>query len=224
VEIRVSEPPEIRSALEEEIRRELAAGARRPATVHVLSAYKQGYSWIVDVLLPRLRELPVAAIDFTYHTLEESEEIRWQTIAAETRWLQEVYPFDAILARELGISDTAVVFHPTRRKDPIYTFEAKDSTGAVILRETFDPRYVVRPFFDLFPEYEQVRVTTGWVTAVAGGTRWWTGGWPRTRSGSGTGSRPRPSRRSSPTSWTSRMGIPPATTPPSSTSSGWISA
>jgi hypothetical protein len=169
VEIRVSEPPEIRSALEEEIRRELAARGAGQATVHVLNAYKQGYSWIVDVLLPRLRELPVAAIDFTYHTLEESEEIRWQTIAAETRWLQEVYPFDAILARELGISDTAVVFHPTRRKDPIYTFEAKDSTGALILRETFDPRYVVRPFFDLFPEYEQVRVTTGWVTALAGG-------------------------------------------------------
>ena len=169
VEIRVSEPPEIRSALEEEVRRELAERGAGQATVHVLNAYKQGYSWIVDVLLPRLRELPVAAIDFTYHTLEESEEIRWQTIAAETRWLQEVYPFDAILARELGISDTLVVFHPTRRKDPIYTFEAKDSTGAVILRETFDPRYVVRPFFDLFPEYEQVRVTTGWVTAVAGG-------------------------------------------------------
>jgi hypothetical protein len=169
VEVRVSEPPEIRGALEKEIRRELSARGAGPSTVHVLSAYKQGYSWIVDVLLPRLRVLPVAAIDFTYHTLEESEEIRWQTIAAETRWLQEVYPFDAILARELGIPDTAVVFHPTRRKDPIYTFEARDASGAVILRETFDPRYLVRPFFDLFPEYEQVRVTTGWVTAVAGG-------------------------------------------------------
>ena len=168
VEIRVSEPTEIRAALEEEIRRELAARGAGQATVHVLSAYKQGYSWIVDVLLPRLRDLPVATVDLTYHTLEESEEIRWQTIAAETRWLQEVYPFDAILARELGISDTAVAFHPTRRKDPIYTFEARDSSGAVILREAFDPRYVIRPFFDLFPEYEQVRVTTGWVTAVSG--------------------------------------------------------
>jgi hypothetical protein len=168
VEIRVSEPPEIRAALGQEIRDDLAGRGSGPATVHVLSAYKQGYSWIVDVLLPSLRDLPVAAVDFTYHTLEESEEVRWQTIAAETRWLQEVYPFDAVLARELGLSDTVVAFHPTRRKDPIYTFEARDSSGAVILRETFDPRYVVRPFFDLFPEYEQVRVTTGWITAVSG--------------------------------------------------------
>jgi len=169
VEIRVSEPPEIREALEEEVRAALADRGVSDATVQVLSAYKQGYSWINDVLLPQLRGQPVASIDLTYHTLEESEEIRWQTIAAENRWLQEVYPIDAILARELGISDSVVTFHPTRQKDPIYTFEARDTTGAMILRETFDPRYVVRPFFDLFPEYEQVRVTTGWITASSGG-------------------------------------------------------
>lgn len=168
VEVRVSEPPEIRAELEEEIREALADRGATAAMVHVLSAYKQGYSWINDVLLPQLRGKQVASIDLTYHTLEESEEVRWQTIAAETRWLQEVYPIDAVLARELGIGDSVVAFHPTREKDPIYTFEARDSSGSVILSDTFDPRYVVRPFFDLFPEYEQVRVTTGWVTATAG--------------------------------------------------------
>jgi hypothetical protein len=169
LDLRVSEPPEIRRGLEEEILEKAAARGVDDATVHVLSAYKQGYSWIHDVLLPRLRGRGVDSVDLTYHTLEESEEVRWQTVAAETRWLQEVYPFDAVLARELGIADSAVVFHPTRRKDPIYTFEARDSSGAVVLRDTFDPKYVVRPFFDLFPEYEKVRVTTGWLTAVLGG-------------------------------------------------------
>jgi hypothetical protein len=168
VEVRVSEPPEIRQELEEEIRGELTSRGASEVRVHVLSAYKQGYSWINDVLLPRLRGQAVASIDLTYHTLEESEEVRWQTIAAETRWLQEVYPIDAILARELGISEDVVTFRPTRRKDPIYTFEARDASGNVLLQETFDPRYVVRPFFDLFPEYEQVRVTTGWITASSG--------------------------------------------------------
>lgn len=169
IEIRVSEPPEVRESLEDEIRTSLSERGVSDAEVHVLSAYKQGYSWIHDVLLPRLRGQPVASIDLTYHTLEESEEVKWQTIAAENRWLQEVYPIDAVLARELGISDSVVSFHPTRRKDPIYTFEARDPAGAVLLRETFDPRYVVRPFFDHFPEYEQVRVTTGWIKASSGG-------------------------------------------------------
>ncbi len=168
VEVRVSEPPEVRAALEAEIRAALEGRGAVNPTVHVLSAYKQGYSWIHDVLLPELRGREVASIDLTYHTLEESEEVRWQTIAAETRWLQEVYPIDAVLARELGISDSVVTFHPTRDKDPIYTFQALGPAGEVILRETFDPRYVIRPFFDLFPEYEQVRVTTGWITASSG--------------------------------------------------------
>jgi len=170
VELRVSEAPEIRTALETEIRNGLAARGAPDARVHVLSAYKQGYSWINDILLPRLRGQDVGSIRLTYHSLEESEEVRWQTIAAETRWLQEVYPIDAVLARELGISDSVVTFHPTRRKDPIYTFEALDPSGGLILRETFTPTYVVRPFFDLFPEYEQVRVTTGWIRATSGGS------------------------------------------------------
>jgi hypothetical protein len=169
VEVRVSEPPGIREQLRAEIEKELTERGASEATVHVLSAYKQGYSWIHDVLLPQLRGREVASIDLTYHTLEESEEVRWQTIAAETRWLQEVYPIDAILARELGISDSVVTFYPTREKDPIYTFEARNPSGELILRDTFNPRYVIRPFFDLFPEYEQVRVTTGWITASSGG-------------------------------------------------------
>ena len=82
---------------------------------------------------------------------------------------RQVYPIDAILSRELGVPDSAISFHPTRQKDPIYLFEARDASGEVVLRETFDPHYVVRPFFDLFPEYEQVRVTTGWITASSGG-------------------------------------------------------
>ena len=107
-------------------------------------------------------------IDVSYHTLEESEEVRWQTVAAKTRWLQELYPIDAVLARELTIPDSAVAFHATRRSDPVYTVTAWDSSGTVVLEDSFSPSYVVRPFFDLFPEYEQVRVTTGWLTVVQG--------------------------------------------------------
>ncbi|HEX9887201.1 MAG TPA: M14 family zinc carboxypeptidase, partial [Longimicrobiales bacterium] len=168
VEVRVSEPPEVRERLADEVRAALAARGVTDPEVHVLSAYKQGYSWIEDVILPELKTLPVAAVDITYHTLEESDEVRWQSVAADTRWLQEIYPIDAILARELAIPDTAVAFHTSRALHPIYTFVARDSAGAEVLRETFDPRYVIRPFFDLFPEYERVRVTTGWITATSG--------------------------------------------------------
>lgn len=168
VQIRVSEPPEVREALADEIRDELARRGVDDPEVAVLNAYKQGYSWLHEVVLPRLRGRDVAGIDITYHTLEESDEVRWQTIAADTRWLQELYPIDAVLARELAIPDSAVTFHPTRAAEPVYTVVVHDAEGREVLRESFDPHYVVRPFFDLFPEYEQVRVTTGWITAASG--------------------------------------------------------
>lgn len=168
IEIRISEPLEVRRQVAEEIRREMARRGVSEGEVQVLSAYKQGYFWIVEVVLPRLRLLPVASISLVYHTLEESDEVRWQIVEAESRWLQEVYPFDAVLARELGIPDSVITFHPTRRREPIYTLEARDADGKIVYRDEFHPRYVVRPLFDLFPEYEQVRVTTGWITALSG--------------------------------------------------------
>jgi hypothetical protein len=171
IEVRLSEPPEVRADLTREIRDLLETkGVTRGAfDVVVLSAYKQGYSWIEDVILPELRERPVARIEIAYHTLRDSREVRWQAVESETRWLQELYPIDAVLARELGVADSSIVFVPTLESEPIYRVRAFDAAGNEILSETFTPRYVVRPFFDLFPEYERVRVTTGWLTAVADG-------------------------------------------------------
>src|SRR5206468_6528606 len=46
---------------------------------------------------------------------------------------------------------------------------AKGAGGAELLRRTFEPRFVERPFFDRFPDYERVRVTTGWIKADVAG-------------------------------------------------------
>ena len=171
VRVRVSEPPEVRQALEEEIRTALETqGASRDAfDVEVLSAYKQGFSWLNDSVLPRLRGMAIGGIEIAYHTLKESEEVRWQRVASPTRWLQELYPIDAVLARELGIAESAVTFTPRVDDDPIYTVTVRGTGGAILLEDSFTPKYVVRPFFDLFPEYEQVRVTTGWLTVEVDG-------------------------------------------------------
>ena len=171
VRVRVSEPPEVRQALEVEIRTALETrGPSRDAfDVEVLSAYKQGFSWLNDSVLPRLRGMAIGSIEIAYHTLKESEEVRWQRVASPTRWLQELYPIDAVLARDLGIPESAVTFTPRVDDDPIYTVTVRSTGGAILLEDSFTPKYVVRPFFDLFPEYEQVRVTTGWVTVEVDG-------------------------------------------------------
>jgi hypothetical protein len=171
IEVRVSESPEVRAQLTRDIRHELERrGVQADAfDVQVLSAYKQGYSWLNDVILPRLDGQPVRRVEITYHNLKDSKEVRWQEIEAETRWLQEIYPVDAVLAKALQVPDSMITFKATYQQRPVYTVRAYDASDRVLLEESFDPKYVVRPFFELFPEYEQVRVTTGWVSVEANG-------------------------------------------------------
>jgi hypothetical protein len=52
---------------------------------------------------------------------------------------------------------------------PTYEVVATAPDGREILRQTFEPKIVVRPFFDQFPDYEHVRVTTGWISAAVDG-------------------------------------------------------
>ena len=173
IEVRVSESPQIRDRLRQEIEAALRSKGADPAAfdIRVLSAYKQGYSWLHDAIMPRLRGRPVGSIAISYHTLKDSREVKWQTVESDTRWLQEIYPIDAILAHELGVPDSIVSFTPTQQRVPIYSVVVKDPAGRELVREDFDPAYVVRPYFDLFPEYERIRVTTGWVTAEVDGAK-----------------------------------------------------
>jgi len=170
IEVRVSESPEIRQQIEQQIGTELKSKGIDPASfeIAVLSAYKQGFSWLNDFILPKIRDKEIGEIAITYHTLKESDEIRWQTVNANTRWLQEIFPIDTVLARELNIPASRITFRRQVEKDPIYTVVVTDPGGVIILEESFDAKYVIRPFFDLFPQYESVRVTTGWVTVKAG--------------------------------------------------------
>ena len=171
IRVRVSEPPEVRRALEAEIITDLESQGGDPNDfeVDVLSAYKQGFSWLNDAVLPRIRGRAIESIEIAYHTLKESEEVRWQRVASNTRWLQELYPIDAVLARDLGIPESAITFVPRVSDDPIYTVTVRGTDGTILLEDSFTPKYVVRPFFDLFPEYEQIRVTTGWINAEIDG-------------------------------------------------------
>ena len=52
---------------------------------------------------------------------------------------------------------------------PAYEVTATAKGGAQLFRRTFDPAIVERPFFDRFPDYEHVRVTTGWIKASVAG-------------------------------------------------------
>jgi hypothetical protein len=171
VEARLSEPPEIRHQIEQQARAELIkAGADdKQTSVTVLSAYKQGYSWLYDVVRPALQGQAVDQITIKFAEIGPPSGWKQQGMYAPTRWLLEIYPIDEILASELKIDLRKIKFAMAPIGSPAYEVTATGAGGAPLFHGTFDPAIVERPFFDRFPDYEHVRVTTGWIKATVAG-------------------------------------------------------
>ena len=171
IEARLSEPPAVRRQIEQDARAAVVkAGADdQKTTVTVLSAYKQGYSWLYDVVRPKLASQPLDRIRIRFAELGPPADWSQEGMFAPTRWLLELYPIDEVLARELKIDLSKIAFEKAPIGSPAYEVIATSADGSELLRQTFEPAVVERPFFDRFPDYERVRVTTGWLKAVVGG-------------------------------------------------------
>ncbi len=169
LEARLSEPPEIRRRVAAEaIRRLIDAGADPDATtVQVLSAFKQGFSWLRESVAPRLAGREIGEIVIEFLRNDPPEEWPHQSIHTPLRWLHEIFPIDEVLAADLGLVVRQIRFEMADN-GPIYRVRATDPDGRTILEDAFDPVWVLRPYVDRFRDYEQVRVTTGWVTAASG--------------------------------------------------------
>ncbi|HEV8345925.1 MAG TPA: M14 family metallopeptidase [Vicinamibacterales bacterium] len=171
IEARLSEPPEVRKQIEDQARAELVqAGADDTTTrVTVLSAYKQGYGWLYDIVRPALAGKTIDSITIRFAEIGPPAGWKQQGMFVPTRWLLELYPIDEILASELKIDVKKIRFEKMPIGSPVYEAIATGAGGSELLRRTFEPKFVERPFFDRFPDYERVRVTTGWITADVAG-------------------------------------------------------
>ncbi|MDH3223648.1 MAG: cellulose biosynthesis cyclic di-GMP-binding regulatory protein BcsB, partial [Gemmatimonadota bacterium] len=170
LEARLSEPPELRATIAREAReRLLAAGAGASSSVRILSAFKQGFFWLDEVIKPALEEEDVGEIVISFLENEPPEAWPHQAILTPLRWLHEIYPIDELLARDLGLPLDRIRFEMVE-EGPTYHVSVRAPGGREILAESFEPRWVLRPYFDHFDDYERVRVTTGSITARIDGT------------------------------------------------------
>ncbi|MEW5980735.1 MAG: M14 family metallopeptidase [Acidobacteriota bacterium] len=170
IEARLSESRELRASIERQATRQLLEkGASPDSRVIVLSAYKQGYSWLFDVVRPALAGKPIKEVRIRFAEAGPPPDWRQQAMYIPTRWLHEIFPIDEVLARELRLDLAQIAFEKGPVGVPTYEVTATGAAGEVLWRQTFDPRFVVRPYFERFPDYERVRVATGWMEATVGG-------------------------------------------------------
>jgi hypothetical protein len=169
LEVRVSEGPEEREKLKQQLLELLKQAGSDPAQteVTVLCTYKSGYSWLVDEIAPMLKTKSVAKmkIDFApYPDLTKQT-----TMRSLYRWNQELFPVDEVLAKELRtpLKDIEIA-KMDDDKGPTYRVHAYSADGKEILSREFTVKTISRPYNDQFPEYETVTVETGWVKLTAG--------------------------------------------------------
>jgi hypothetical protein len=169
VEARLSEPLALRKTLAAEIRSELTKAGAAEAGVRVLSAYKQGYSWLTEEVIPALAGKGAKSIRIRIAAHKPDLSKKFKFYSVPTRWLQELYPVDEIFQRDLGIPVGAFRMELADDAKETYALEALDAGGRVVHRATFSPKFVEREYLDKFPGWSRVEVTTGWIDARVDG-------------------------------------------------------
>jgi hypothetical protein len=169
LEVRVSEGPDQRRKLEAEFRGILTKTGVDPhkLTVHVLCAYKQGYSWLMDEVAPMLAGKPVDSIRIDF--AKDIDTTNMRAMHTEARWVQELYPVDEMLARKLNLPLAKISLNEIEppSNGATYRVHAMDAAGKEILTRDFKVATVMQPYNGVITRYEDVEVETGSVKLTA---------------------------------------------------------
>jgi hypothetical protein len=162
ISLGLSESPEIRTRLRKQIEQAAAELVKVPVEVEVASSYKQGFFWLTEKILPALKGKGVAQVIVRF--AEEKTDLRKprRFYAEPTRWLQELYPADEILSRELALPLEKIRFEMSPALPSGYEVSALDARNAPLLEQAFSPRVREIPYLKVLPEWGTVKLTTGW--------------------------------------------------------------
>lgn len=186
----LSEDREVRRAFAGRISRAVSAKGAILEKSEVICAYKQGFSWLEEVIVPKLEGRPVARMDIFFKPFLAPGVSDWGDVDGASpsyntgagnpdkwfdlplRWLQELYPVDDVIAPRLGISrdDIAMEIYEGE-EDLTYEVAAFDAEGVELLREQYKAAYSERPYLSLYPEMGRVHPATGFIRMSVNGRR-----------------------------------------------------
>lgn len=170
VSLGLSESPAVREKLKGDVEGILRTAGYIDARVEVLSAYKPGFFWLAERVAPTLKGSKVRRLIIRFAREDVDIIGPRRTYSEQSRWLQELYPVDEILSRELGVPLDAIEFEAKDPDGPIYEVHAFDDQGAPLLEESFSPPVREIPLLNALPEWGTAKVTCGWLRIKAGKT------------------------------------------------------
>ena len=185
----LSEDRESREMQAEEFAAAALAKGAQLDSAEVICAYKQGFCWLEEIIMPKLRGfktidkieiffkpyLAPGVTDWqdedgsvpTYNNLKTDDESKWLDLPI--RYLQELYPIDDILASGLKIPRENIIFSEyTGEEDITYLVKATHEEAA-LFTETYKAVNNERNYLDAYPGMGKVHPGTGWVWAAVNG-------------------------------------------------------
>lgn len=169
IEARLSEPAAVRAKIADDVRAQLVKKGLKESdiSVSVLSAYKQGYSWLVEDVLPALAG---KAVDRLVVSVADGAPTSTQpqvSAGGANWWLSDLDPADEVLARDLDLPLSNVSIERRPGTGAVYRVVATNAAGDTVLERTFDPKREWRPWLTRFPDYDLSPVATGWIVATS---------------------------------------------------------
>jgi hypothetical protein len=168
IHLGVSESPEMREKLKTQVEALLKQNNIPEFEVKILSAYKQGFFWLLEEFLPALKEIEVSRLIIRF--AEEKEDLKKlkRFYSEPFRWLQELYPVDDVISQKISIPLERIEFEMKKDAEPVYEVLALDKKNEPLLQKTFSPRTRETQFLKVLPEWGTVKLTTGWLTIERG--------------------------------------------------------
>ncbi len=168
VSLGLSESAEVRLRLKKQIEALCLQEFQAAAEVDVASSYKQGFFWLAEKVAAALKGKAVVRLVIRFAPEIEDFRRPKRFYSEPSRWLQELYPADEILARELSLAPDKIVFEMNPGAAETYEVAAYDGENAVVFRQSFSPRTKEMTYLKLLPEWGTVKLTTGWVRIERG--------------------------------------------------------
>lgn len=187
----LSEEKDVRDELTGQIAERLTGLGAKAEEIKVLCAYKQGYSWIEESVLPQILgssrrpdKIQIAFRPFlpkgktewndengatpSYNNVGQGNPDHWYDLPI--RYLQELYPAEDMIAAALSMERDQVEFVTYEGNEDItYEFRAFYEGGKDISTYKYRAWRSERPYLDAYPGLGKVHPSTGYIKVLING-------------------------------------------------------
>lgn len=177
----LSEDEKIRGEEAQRICEEVQKTGAEAEKIDIICAYKQGFSWISEKIVPCLKDKKVDKFEIYFKPFLPEGQTDWMDENGATpkrvrlventpdkwfdlpiRYLQELYPIEDIIVRELGIDREQVIFKAYEGDEEL-TYLCKAYGDGEIYESSYLAVCSERPQMDEYPQLGKVHPASGFV-------------------------------------------------------------